>query len=77
MFTTAEEHFHKAIEIDAFNVESYLGLVEIYEATGMKTRLIKTCKKLLEVDPENAVAREKLSGKKTGKKLKNLFRKKE
>jgi hypothetical protein len=73
----AEEHFQKAIALDALDIESYQGLVEIYEAMGMKTRLVKTCEKLLEVDPENALAREKLPGKKSGKKLKSLFKKKE
>jgi tetratricopeptide (TPR) repeat protein len=73
----AEEHFQTAIELDAFDVESYQGLVAIYEAMGMKTRLLKTCEKLLGVDPENALAREKLPGNKTGKRLKGLFKKKE
>jgi tetratricopeptide (TPR) repeat protein len=72
----AEEHFQKAIDIDTFDVESYQGLVGIYEATGMKTRLLKTCEQLLRMDPENALAREKLPGKKSGKKLRSLFKKK-
>jgi tetratricopeptide (TPR) repeat protein len=73
----AEEHFQTAIELDTFDVESYQGLIELYDAMGMKTRLQKTCEKLLEVDPENGLAREKLPGNKSGKKLKDLFKKKE
>jgi hypothetical protein len=44
---------------------------------GMKTRLQKTCEKLLEVDPKNPLARERLPGNKTGTRLKGLFKKKE
>ena len=73
----AEEHFQTAIELDAFDVQSYEGLVELYDAMGMKTRLQKTCEKLLEADPENALALEKLPGNKSGKRLKGLFRKKD
>ena len=50
--------------------------MKIYESTGMKIRLLKTCEKLLGVDPENALAQEKLPGKKSGKTLKSLFNKK-
>jgi curved DNA-binding protein CbpA len=77
----AEEHFQKAIDIDSFDGESYEGLAKIYSTMGMKTRCERVCEKLLEIDPENALA-QKLSGKKksgsqTRMRLKSLFGKKD
>ena len=73
----------KILCISGATVTNYLniyrdqGLVGLYDAMGMNTRLLKTCEKLLEVDPENALAQEKLPGKKSGARLKSLFKKKE
>lgn len=75
----AEDHFQKAIELSPFDVESYLGLGEIYEAAGMATRAQKMFSQVIESDPDNEIAREKLYGKKRSpvEGIKGMFRKKE
>jgi curved DNA-binding protein CbpA len=59
----AEEHLQKAIEIDQFDVESYVGLGEIYDKSGMTTRSQRMYQRVLELDPNNEFAQEKLHGK--------------
>jgi cytochrome c-type biogenesis protein CcmH/NrfG len=59
----AEEHFRKAIELDRFDVESRLGLAELYEETGLTARAKRTYEEVLEFDAENAIAREKVGKK--------------
>jgi curved DNA-binding protein CbpA len=61
----AEEHLQKAIEIDRFDVESYVGLGEIYDKSGMTTRSQRMYQRALELDPNNEIAQEKLHGKKS------------
>lgn len=60
----AEEHFQRAVEIDHFDAESYIGLAEIYEAAGMATRAQKMWQAVLDTDSQNELAKEKLYGKK-------------
>jgi curved DNA-binding protein CbpA len=73
----AEEYLQKAIEIDQFDVESYLELGEIYDKSGMSTRSQRMYQKVLELDPNNETAQEKLHGKKgTLDGLKSIFGKK-
>jgi curved DNA-binding protein CbpA len=60
----AEEHFQKAVDIDHFDTESFAGLAEIYEAAGMSTRAQKMWQAVLDSDPQNELAKEKLFGKK-------------
>ncbi len=58
----AETHFKKALELDPSDKESYLELAAFYEATALTARAIKIYQKVLELDPDDTVAREKLSG---------------
>ncbi|MCI0407127.1 MAG: DnaJ domain-containing protein, partial [Acidobacteria bacterium] len=60
----AEEHFQRAVDIDHFDTESFTGLAEIYEAAGMATRAQKMWQSVLDSDPQNETAKEKLYGKK-------------
>jgi tetratricopeptide (TPR) repeat protein len=75
----AEEHLQKVIEMDQFDVESFVSLGEIYEKSGMGTRAIKMFQKALDFDPNNETAREKLHGKKKGaiEGIKTFFSKKD
>jgi Tfp pilus assembly protein PilF len=68
----AEEHFQKAIKLDALDVDSHLGLAEIYDELGMGTRSRKIYQKILELDPGNELAYEKIHGKKKPKGLRGL-----
>ena len=75
----AEEHLQKVVEMDQFDVESYVSLGEIYEKSGMVTRAVKMFQIALDFDPNNETAREKLQGKKKGsiEGIKTLFGKKD
>lgn len=72
----AELHFRKAIEIKSTDLESHLGLAEIYEIFGLDKRAQKMYQRVLELDPENELAQEKVHGKRGGGKkgLKKLRR---
>jgi curved DNA-binding protein CbpA len=80
----AEEHFLKAIELEQFNSEHYVGLGLLYKEAGMQKRAESQLKQALQVNPGNKAAQEALdsllpastkkgSGLDT---LKGLFRKK-
>jgi tetratricopeptide (TPR) repeat protein len=71
----AAEHLQRALDVDQFDVESYISLGEIYEKSGMETRALKMYQKALDYDPQNESALEKLHGKKKGG-IKSLFGKK-
>jgi curved DNA-binding protein CbpA len=75
----AEEQFRLALKMDQFDAESYMGLGDIYESEGMKSRAQKMYEQAATYDPENEALQEKL-GKRgaQGGALKKLFgRKKE
>jgi curved DNA-binding protein CbpA len=73
----AEEHLQKALEIDQFDIETYVGLGEIYDKSGMSTRSQRMYQRVLELDPNNEIAQEKLHGKKGAfSGLKTMFSKK-
>lgn len=64
----SEQDFQKAIELEPWNPEGYLGLGLLYKTEGMQTRAIKQFEKALEVDPEHVTAREALEDLTGGKK---------
>lgn len=72
----AEEHFLKAIGLEPWNAEGYVGLGILYKAEGLILKATKMFQKALEVDADHDLARRELKalgkgGKKGG--LKGLF----
>jgi len=72
----SEGHFQKAIELEPWNPECYVGLGILYKQEGMNLKATKLFQKALEYDAEHEVARRELEGlsgekKKTG--LRGLF----
>lgn len=72
----AEEHFLKAIELEPWNPESYVGLGILYKQEGMNLKATKLFQKALEYDADHEAALRELGAltagqKKTG--LKGLF----
>jgi len=56
----AEQDFLKAIQMEPWNPEGYVGLGLLYKAEGMKARAVKQLEKALGVDADHASAREAL-----------------
>ena len=56
----AEEHFLKAIELEQFNPEYYIGLGLLYKDVGMQKRAEGQLKQALQVNPGNKTAQEAL-----------------
>lgn len=54
----AEEDFQKAISLEPWNPEAYVGLGLLYKREGLKIKATHQFKKALEVDPEHKIARE-------------------
>lgn len=54
----AEEDFSKAIEIEPWNPEGYVGLGMLYKNEGLKIKAGNQFKKALEADPEHPLARQ-------------------
>jgi curved DNA-binding protein CbpA len=80
----AESHYRQALKKDQFDLECYLGLAEIYEASAMTSRAFKMYQIVLGFDPDNKVAGAKLydNNKESGgfkklKDLKNIIRRKQ
>ncbi len=71
----AESHFLKSLELDASDVECYVGLAVIYDELGLSARLQNTWRKILELEPDNEVAYAKVHGKKKSGGLMGLLRK--
>jgi curved DNA-binding protein CbpA len=72
----AEEHFLKAIELEPWNPESYVGLGLLYKQEGLNLKATKQFQKALEYDGDHEAALRELESltadqKKTG--LKGLF----
>jgi tetratricopeptide (TPR) repeat protein len=57
----AEQDFRKAIQLEPWNPEGYVGLGLLCKAEGMQTRAIKQLEKALEAEPDHASAREALN----------------
>jgi len=80
----AEEHFLRAIELEQFNADYYVGLGMLYKEAGMQRRAESQLKQALQVNPGNKAAQEALDSllaantkKSSGlDTLKNLFKKK-
>jgi len=56
----SEQDFQKAIQLEPWNPEGYIGLGILYKTEGMQTRAVRQFEKALEVDPDHATAREAL-----------------
>ena len=56
----AEQDFQKAIQLEPWNPEGYVGLGLLYKAEGLQTKAIKQLEKALEADADHASAREAL-----------------
>jgi curved DNA-binding protein CbpA len=65
----AEQDFLKAIQLEPWNAEGYVGLGLLYKAEGLQTKAIKQLEKAIEAEPDHASAREAL-GEMTGVKKK-------
>lgn len=57
----AEDAFSKALEINRFDAESYIGLGELYLEGGLETRAKKMFEEALAVDPDNVRALSKIA----------------
>jgi tetratricopeptide (TPR) repeat protein len=64
----AEQDFFKAIQLEPWNPEGYVGLAMLYKAEGLQTKAIKQLEKALEAEPDHASAREALEELTGGKK---------
>jgi hypothetical protein len=72
----AEEDFLKAISMEPWNPEAYVGLGMLYRDEGLKAKALKMFEKAVQTDPEHVAAREafdELSGGGKKKGLKGLF----
>ncbi|MFO7733588.1 MAG: DnaJ domain-containing protein [Candidatus Aminicenantes bacterium] len=72
----AEEDFLKAISMEPWNPEGYVGLGMLYRSEGLQTKALKMFEKAVQTDPEHVAAREaydELSGGGKKKGLKGLF----
>ena len=70
----AERHFLEVLKTDKFDIECCLGLAKIYEASNQPSRAKKKYETVLAYDPENTIAKQKLSelGKPAETKLERL-----
>jgi len=57
----AEEHFQSALELSPFDFECLVGLAQLYDAAGMRSRATTLFAQALELDPDNAELIERLS----------------
>jgi curved DNA-binding protein CbpA len=70
----AEADFLKAISLEPWNPEGYVGLGVLYKSEGLQTKAIRQFEKALEADPEHAKARQELQDMGVGvKKKKGLL----
>jgi tetratricopeptide (TPR) repeat protein len=56
----AEQDFLKAIQLEPWNPEGFVGLGLLYKAEGLQTKAIKQFEKALEAEPDHATALEAL-----------------
>ena len=57
----AEQDFLKAIQLEPWNPEGYVGLGLLYKNEGLQTKAVKQLEKALEVEPGHSAAREALA----------------
>jgi curved DNA-binding protein CbpA len=68
----AEQDFLKALHLEPWNPEGYVGLGMLYKAAGLQTKAIKQFEKALEADRDHAAAREALEELTGGEKKKGF-----
>ncbi|MCR4409395.1 MAG: DnaJ domain-containing protein [Candidatus Saccharicenans sp.] len=68
----AEEDFLRAIEMEPWNAEGYVGLGLLYLGEGLKVRARKQLQKALEIDPDHRQARSALEELEKGEKKAGL-----
>jgi tetratricopeptide (TPR) repeat protein len=68
----AERDFLRAIELEPWNPEGYVGLGILYKNEGLTTKAVKQFERALEVDPDHAKAREAYDELNEGKKPRGL-----
>jgi tetratricopeptide (TPR) repeat protein len=74
----AETDFLKAIELEPWNPECYVGLGMLYRQEGMTLKATRLFQKALEYDPDHEIAMKEMDALKGGEKktgLKGLFSK--
>jgi tetratricopeptide (TPR) repeat protein len=72
----AEQDFLKAIQLEPWNPEGYVGLGLLYKAEGLHTKAVKQLEKALEAEPSHPTANEaleELTGKSKKKGARGLF----
>ncbi len=57
----AVQHYEKAIELDPWNTSAYFQLGELFETMKLPWRAAPLYKKILDIDPDHAKARERLA----------------
>jgi Tfp pilus assembly protein PilF len=57
----AEGDFLRAISLEPWNPEAYVGLGVLYKSEGLETKAARQFGKALEADPEHAKARQELA----------------
>jgi len=72
----AEEDFLKAIQLEPWNPEGYVGLGLLYKGEGLRTKAIKQLEKALEADADHSSARDALEELRAGEKKgpKSIFK---
>ncbi len=70
----AQEDFLKAINLEPWNPEAYVGLGFLYKGEGLLTKASKQFQKALEADPDHKLARQELDQINKGGKPKGLKR---
>jgi len=68
----AEKDFQKAIQLEPWNAEGFVGLGLLYQDEGLKTKAIRQFEKALEADPDHATALEALEELTGGAKKKGI-----
>lgn len=68
----AEQDFQKAVNLEPWNPEGYVGLGMLYKTAGLQTKAIKQFEKAVEADRDHAAAREALQELTGGEKQKGL-----
>ncbi len=68
----AVDNFKKAIDLEPWSPDAYLGLGILYKNEGMPVMATKYLKKALQVDPDNRAAKKELEGDAGGGKKKGL-----
>jgi len=68
----AEQDFLKAIQLEPWNPEGFVGLGLLYKAEGLQTKAIKQLEKALEAEPDHATALEALEELTGGSKKKGI-----